>query len=80
MEGGVEGEGGTGNCKVCSENLRKCWNGSSESPRFRKDDCFSTLTLPETNIAMENTHHFDGIYQERWDFHGAMLVSGSVLF
>ena len=23
----------------------------------------------KTNIAMEN-HHFDDIYQERWEFHG----------
>ena len=27
-------------------------------------------TLPETNIAGWKIHHFDGIYQERWDFHG----------
>ena len=25
---------------------------------------------PETNIAGWIIHHFDGIYQERWDFHG----------
>ena len=31
----------------------------------------STITtLPETNIAGWKIHHFDGIYQERWDFHG----------
>jgi len=25
-------------------------------------------------------HHFDGIYQERWGFSLAMLVSGRVFF
>ena len=32
-----------------------------------------TDALPETNIAMWNIHHFDGIYQERWRFSWAML-------
>ena len=27
-------------------------------------------TLPETNKSPWKIHHFDGIYQERWDFHG----------
>ena len=35
-------------------------------------------TLPETNIAGWKIHHFDGIYQERWGFSWAMLVSGRV--
>ena len=26
--------------------------------------------LPETNIAGWKIQHFDGIYKERWDFHG----------
>ena len=35
-------------------------------------------TLPETNIAGWKIHHFDDIYQERWGFSWAMLVSGKV--
>ena len=38
------------------------------------------FTLPETNIAGWIFHHFDGIYQERWGFSWAMLVSGRVGF
>ena len=28
------------------------------------------ITLPETNKSPWKIHNFDGIYQERWDFHG----------
>ena len=35
--------------------------------------------VPETNSSpLENPRHFDGIYQERWGFSWAMLVSGRV--
>ena len=36
------------------------------------------FTLPETNMAGWKIHHFNGIYQERWGFSWAMLVSGRV--
>ena len=39
-----------------------------EDSDFRIDSRFTTL--PETNIAGWKIHHFDGIYKERWDFHG----------
>ena len=41
---------------------------------FQEGYIFFSFSRRETNIAMEN-HHFDGIYQERWGFSWAMLVS-----